>query len=324
MTGRSSNAGFTLVEALLAIAFGALVLTTMTSVLSQLGTTRQVIEEQDRLTRSAQYAMERMIAAVRQSPQLVLPQVDKPATNWRDNVREETVPASAPESGSFKATAVLAVALGPRQDLDADGFADADNDRDGRINEDFPADITNDNDPGVHAIDDGGDGFVDEGFFANRDDDERLSASDEDPINGVDDDGDGQVDEDPGADMNNDGAPGVAGLDDDGDGQIDEGSSDDDDEDGSEDEDWLDVVVFYLDGDTLIERRPVPWDQSGDTAITGRDFLALPIADGLTLLRFERLVTAGRFELVEISMTITGAGGQSTSLVTRARVGGGL
>ena len=73
-----------------------------------------------------------MANAVRQSRQLMLPQPDKADTDWSENVREETIPASPPEGSSTLATAVLAVSLSARVDLDADGFPDADNDRDGR------------------------------------------------------------------------------------------------------------------------------------------------------------------------------------------------
>ncbi|MFV1950794.1 MAG: type II secretion system protein J [Nitrospinota bacterium] len=47
---------------------------------------------------------------------------------------------------------------------------------------------------------------------------------------GIDNDGDGLIDEDPGADITNDGQPGIAGIDDDGDGSVDEGDMTDDDE----------------------------------------------------------------------------------------------
>lgn len=287
--------------------------------------TDDLVEERNLLLREARFAMHRMTQAVGETSYLLLPLPDKPNTSWRENVREETVPASPPESGSIRATAVLAVALGATVDLDADGFPDADNDRDGRIDEDYPADIAYDFDPGIHLIDDGGDGWVDEGFGSDSDDDESFFQANEDAVDGYDNDGDGIVDEDPGADMNGDGAPGVAGVDDDGDGQVDEGNSDDDDEDGAVDEDWLDAVVFYLQGDSLIERHPVPWDETADGFVSGRDVIESIIAENVTRFRVERPVAASPDgQLVDMTLELTGSGGQVVSLNARIRVGGAL
>jgi len=324
MTGYRQQRGVTLIELLIAVAMGALIVAGMSAVMVGLTESQAAIQERNRLTENGRFAMERMVRAVRESQYLFLPLPDKPDTDWRENVREETVPASPPEGSSTKATAVLAVALGATVDLDADGFPDADNDRDGRIDEDYPADIAYDFNPGIHLIDDGGGGSVDESFFDN-DDDERLNGNDEDPINGVDDDADGVIDEDPGADMNGDGAPGVAGVDDDGDGQVDEGAAADDDEDGSVDEDWLDAVVFYLQGDLLIERHPVPWDETANGFISGRDFIESVIADDVTRFRVERLATVGNTEIVDITLDITGPEtGETVNLHTRVRIGGAL
>jgi hypothetical protein len=100
-----------------------------------------------------------------------------------------------------------------------------------RIDEDTAFDMDEDGDDGIIGIDDGGDGYIDEGV-ADSDDDEG-SYADEDPHDGVDNDGDGNVDEDISADSNADGAPGINRMDDDGDGPIDEGEVWDDDEDGT-------------------------------------------------------------------------------------------
>lgn len=319
------DAGFTLLELLIAMALAGLLLAGIAGLVEQAGKSQGVVAERNRLNTEARLAMQRMVRAVSETRQLVLPMSDKPDTNWRENVREETVPASPPEGDSSKATAVLAVGLSASINLDGDAFPDADNDRDGRLDEDFPADVAYDFDPGIHLIDDGGDGFVDEGFFADADDDERANQSDEDPINGIDDDGDGPIDEDPGADMNGDGAPGAAGVDDDGDGDIDEGSTNDDDEDGSVDEDWLDAVVFFLQGDTLIERHPVPWDETANGFMSGRDFVESAIAEGVTLFRIERpLVSANGAQLIYLTLELTNASGESVTLDTRIRVGAAL
>ena len=316
--------GFTLIELLIALALAAMILAATSGLVNNALGTDEVVAERNQLQRDARFAMERMTRAIGETSQLILPMPDKPDTDWRENVREETVPASPPEGSSTKATAVLAVSLSADMDLDADGIPDADNDGDGRINEDYPADVTYDFNPGIHLIDDGGDGFVDESFSDN-DDDERFNSADEDPINGIDDDADGVVDEDPGADMNADGAPGLAGVDDDGDGQIDEGAAGDDDEDGVVDEDWLDAVVFYLQGQSLIERHPVPWDETANGFVSGRDFIESVIAENVTRFRVERPVASASGEqLVDLTLELSGPSGSVVSLANRVRIGGEL
>ena len=325
MRGPLRQTAFTLIELLIAVALAALILVSLTGLVKNAVGNEAAVQERNQLLRDARFAMDRMSRAIAETRYLYLPMPDSPDTDWRENVREETVPASPPEGSSTKATAVLAVSLSIYVDLDSDGFPDADNDRDGRIDEDFPADIAYDFGPGIFLIDDGGDGSVDEGFFADADDDERFSSSDEDPINGIDDDGDGAVDEDPGADMNADGAPGIAGVDDDADGQIDEGDAADDDEDGSVDEDWLDTVVFYLQGDTLVERHPVPWDETANGFISGRDYLETVIAENVTLFRVERpSPNSAKEQLVNLTLELTGPTGHTVSLDARVRVGGAL
>lgn len=317
--------GFTLIELLVALALAAMILLGTSGLVKNAIGTEEVVSERNQLQQDARFALQRMVTAAAESRQLMLPLPDKPDTDWRENVREETVPASAPEGSSTKATAVLVVSLSASVDLDADGIADADNDGDGRIDEDFPRDIAYDFDPGIHLIDDGGDGSVDEGFLADSDDDERMNQSDEDPINGVDDDADGIIDEDPGADMNADGAAGIAGVDDDGDGQVDEGSASDDDEDGTVDEDWLDAVVFYLQGDTLVERHPVPWDETANGFVSGRDFIESVIAANVTGFRVERPVASSAgLQLVELTLELTGPAGAVVSLSSQVRIGSAL
>ena len=327
MTGRNRQTGFTLTELLIAVILAALLLAATSGIVNNALGTDAIVEERNRLMRDARFAMQRMTHAVQESSQLILPQADKAATDWRENVREETVPESPPEGSSTKATAVLAVGLSAAIDLDADGFPDADNDRDGQINEDFPGDIVFDYAPGIYAIDDGGNGTVDEEFFGanDADDDEKDFFNDEDSINGIDDDGDGNVDEDPGQDMNGDGAPGLAGVDDDGDGQIDESSAADDDEDGVVDEDWLDAVVFFLQDASLVERHPVPWDETADGSVTGRDVVETIIAEGVTRFRVERPVPSSLdVQLVDLTLELTGPSGAAVSLNARVRIGGAL
>jgi len=320
--------GYTLVELLMAVALAGILMLGLSGVASQAIQTHDMVREKNRLTDQARFAMQQMVRAVGHSRRLLLPQNDKPASNWLENVREETVPATIPTDDSSKYTAVLAVTLPASFDLDADGFPDADNDRDGRIDEDPPADNTFDNATGIFQIDDGGDGTADE-FSAccKWDDEEDFGITDEDDINGIDDDGDGQVDEDPGSDMNGDGCPGICGVDDDADGLVDEGSGNsNDDEDDQTDEDWYDPLVFYLNGDTLMQRTPVPWDISGGGLVSGLDFIAEPIADNVTRFRVERLpVTVAGQQLVDLTLELSSPDGVETvSLHTRVRVGGAL
>jgi len=321
---RNRQAAFTLIELLVALVLAGLLLGATSGLVRLALGTGELVEERNLLLREARFAMHRMSRSVRETRYLMLPMPDKPDTDWRENVREETVPASPPEGSSTKATAVLAVSLSASVDLDADGFPDADNDQDGRIDEDLPADTNFDFGDGIYLIDDGGDGSVDESL-SNDDDDERLNGSDEDPINGIDDDGDGVIDEDPGADMNGDGASGIAGVDDDADGQIDESNASDDDEDGAADEDWLDTVVFYLQGDSLIERHPVPWDETANGFVSGRDVIENVIAEGVTRFRVERPVPSTLDEqLVYLALELTGPTGQVAILNAQVRVGGAL
>lgn len=316
--------GFNLVELMVAMLLAGLILAATSGVIRQATGTEASVGERNRLLRDARFAMDRMTTMAGGSRRLLLPLADNPATNWPENIREQTIPASPPVGSSILATAVLAITLPANIDLDSDGFPDADNDRDGRIDEDFPADIQFDYADGIYLIDDNGNGFVDESF-ANGDDDEGFLAADEDPVNGFDDDGDGAIDEDPGADMNGDGAPGIAGVDDDSDGQVDEGNAADDDEDGAIDEDWLDAVVFYLQGDSLMERHPVPWDESANGFVSGRDFVASAIAGNVTRFSVQRLAASfGQPQLVSLELELTGPSGAVVSLETRVRIGGAL
>ena len=323
----SHEAGFTLVELLLATTLAALLMIGLGGVVGQVATTRDVIHDKNTLTREARFAMDQMVRSIGRSRLLLLPQADRPASGWPEHIREQTVPASPPIGGSTLATAVLAVTLPADQDLDGDGFADADDDRDGLIDEDLPADSSFDNAPGINLIDDAGDGGFDEyAACCYWDDDEHFGIVDEDRINGVDDDGDGRVDEDPGSDMNGDGCPGVCGVDDDGDGSLDEGSAADDDEDGQSDEDWYNAVVFYMTGNALMQRTPVPWDASGGGLVTGLDYIVEPIAGNVTRFRVERVAgVPGNQQLVDITLELTSpVSGESVSLQTQVRVGGAL
>ena len=230
--------GYTLIELLLAVVLASILMLGLTGVTNLATQTYIAVGEQNKLTLQARFAMQRMVQAVRNTRLLLLPLNDQPSTNWLENVREETVPPTTPTDDSTKYTAVLAVILPLYSNLDGDGFPDADDDKDGKVDEDLPDDWNNDSASGIYLIDDDGDGSVDESTSDN-DDDEGNSIINEDPLDGIDNDGDNNVDEDPASDMNGDGCPGICGVDDDGDGTVDEGSADDDDEGGSGNDDWV-------------------------------------------------------------------------------------
>ncbi|MDJ0739696.1 MAG: hypothetical protein QNJ91_08260 [Gammaproteobacteria bacterium] len=321
----TSNSGYTYVELLLAVVVGGLLVLGLSGIVGNTLETRDAVVGKTDLNRSAAEAMRQMRHAALHSRRLLLPLVDNPATNWPENVREQTVPPSPPIGDSTLATAVFAVTLPEGTDRDADGSPDADNDGDGRIDEDPPGDNNHDGAAGLIGIDDNGDGSVDNSPDTLYDDDEDGALGDE-GNNGLDDDGDGSVDEDLGPDLNRDGASGVAGVDDDGDGAIDEGDSNDDDEDGQVDEDWYDVRVFFLDSGVLKVRSAVPWDSNGDSAVDGSDSVESELLHNVTRFRVERVAVAGlRATLVDLLIEAADpVSGSVVSLRSRVRVGGAL
>ena len=320
----TKQSGFTLVEMLIALGLAAILLAGLDGVIGLGLASYQTTTEKNDLTRQARFAMDQMVNAVNRGPRLMLPLPDNPNTNWSEHIREERIPATTPTDDSLKYTAVLALTIDPTQDLDSNGIADADDDGDGLIDEDPGGDASYDNAAGIYLIDDDGDGVVDEGVGI-WDDDEQGTGADEDSVNGIDDDGDGQVDEDSSSDMNGDGCPGLCGIDENGDSIIDTVSSFDDDEDGQSDEDFYNVVVFYLDSGTLMQRTFVPWDISGGGLVSGLDFITSPIAENVTHFRVERVVQTGRDQVVDLTLELTSPDNSaSVSLNTRVRVGGAL
>jgi prepilin-type N-terminal cleavage/methylation domain-containing protein len=311
--------GYTLIELLIAMSLAALVVVGLTRAVRGGLAAEAERAEREALAAGAQYALERMAAAVRETSLLMLPLPDHRSTPGNEALREQSVPAQAGQAWS---TAVLAVALPRDRDRNADGVSDADNDGDGRFDEDHRTDSSDDGRAGIYGIDDDNDGFVDEfvGYAGDDDEDGWLVA--EDRANGLDDDGDGRVDEDMPADMNLDAMAGVAGVDDDGDGITDEGHSADDDEDGRVNEDGIEPVVFRLAGSTLMERVPVPWDESGDGVVNAADFVEQPLAEGATYFRVER-IAGGRATLVDLTLELQAASGAIVRLATRQRVGSG-
>ena len=331
-TRRPDQTGYSLLELTISLAIAALLLTALTNIVSGTLNIKDDTRARNESTREVRFAMERMVTAVRRSNRLMLPLADNPATNWREHVREQSVPPTSPEGASTLATAVLAVTLDPTLDRDEDGWADANNDKDyldlnnsgsrdadepERIDEDLDKDNNNDGVSGILGIDDDGDGLVDESGTAADDDEDDLT--DEDELGNGDEDNDGSIDEDISAEMTNDNAPGVLGVDDDFDGLVDEGTNDDDDEDGFRAEDWFDSVVFFLSGTTLLERIP------NLNPVDGTDYTEYPIADNVTHFRVERVPDAGRRAvLVDITLELTLPDREPASVNTRIRVGGAL
>ena len=319
--------GFTYVELVITLAISSLIVLGLSGVVSQALQSHDAVSGTNKLTREARFAMQRMVHTVSSSRRLLLPLNDNSNTNWPEHIREQTFPASAPVGDSTGASAVLAVTLPAYVDLDNDGFADADDDKDGVIDEDLPADSQHDFSPGIMLIDDDGDGVVDEGL---DEDDDEDGIDDEDSFDKIDNDGDASVDEDPAADHNADGCAGICGVDDDTDGTIDEGVVGDDDEDGASFEDAYDPVVFFLNAGSLIERMPVPWDTDGisvpDGPVDGRDFIESVIAENVTLFRVERLQAInGNALLLDITLALTSPGsGETVQLQSQVRLGGGL
>ena len=320
--------GFTYVELLITLAIASIIALGLSGVVRQALQSHDVVSEKNRLTREARFAMQRMVRTVSSSRRLLLPLSDNPNTNWPEHIREQTVPASPPVGDSTGASAVLAVTLPAYVDLDNDGFADADDDKDGVIDEDLHQDSQHDFSPGIMLIDDDGDGTVDEAS-ADGDDDED-GAVDEDKIDNIDNDGDGSVDEDPSSNINGDGCPGICGVDDDSDGVVDEGAAGDDDEDGGSFDDSYDPLVFFLNAGSLIERMPAPWDTDGisvpDGPVDGRDFIESVIADNVTYFRVERLLAIdGGDQLLDLTLALTSPIiGETVQLHTQVRLGGAL
>jgi prepilin-type N-terminal cleavage/methylation domain-containing protein len=312
--------GFTFIELVASLAIGAVFLLGLAAVVHTGMTGEAERAARASLTADAQFALERIAAAVGAADAILLPLSDNPATATHDEaVREQTIPPRA--SRAFE-TAVLALTLPRDADRDGNGVPDADNDGDGLFDEDHHTDSTNDGKTGIAGIDDDDDGLVDEILLYVGDDDEDGSLVGEDPADGDDDDGDGTIDEDVPVDMNNDGQPGRAGVDDDGDGVADEGNYSDDDEDGRIGEDGFDPVVFRLSGATLVERVPLPWDENGDGSVTAADYVEQALADDVTFLRFERIDNE-RATVVDVTLTLAPPGGAPLTVRTRVRVGGG-
>ena len=91
---------------------------------------------------------------------------------------------------------------------------------------------------------------------------------------------------------------------------------------GKSNEDWIDVVAFYLNGSDLIERHPATWDVDGDTDVDGRDVIESVILEQVTQFRVERVATAEtHYPLLDLTIAMQASDGTIHSLNTRVRVG---
>jgi hypothetical protein len=229
--------------------------------------------------------MDKMVTAIAETDRLLIPQRDNPATAHDESLRD-----------------ILAMTINPLLDSDADGFFDADNDHDGLVDEDIPADNNLDYKAGIRDIDDDGDGSVDESLSLN-DNDENGTPGD-DWLDGVDNDGDSSVDED--IPWDNDAY--VVGS-----------SNMDNDGDGLENEDWLDPVIFLVSGDgtSLIQRKPVVnWpdgSKTNDLVIAQADVVALSI-------RRLPMASDDRYEQVAITLHLENTDGGTLTLQSQVRV----
>lgn len=285
--------GMTLVEILLIVAIAAILLLGLNGLVGSVYSQWQYSNEKQEMLSQGNFVMSRIIQEANATRRVLIPLRENPLTAYSESMRN-----------------ILAVTLDPGLDRDADGFADGDNDKDGLIDEDIPADNTFDGFPGIIGIDDDNDGVVDEniggaGWFSDNDEDGLKR---EDFINGLDDDGDDSIDED--IPKDNDQAGGDADNDFDNDG------------DGLENEDWLDAVVYFVsaDGKQLIKRMP------NLNPINGTAYTEYPVLEAEQIsFSVERLpfVAGNRSELVEVKLLLSGKYGGEVRFETRLRIGGG-
>lgn len=311
--------GYTLLETLITtVLLSILMLSIGGLVESALQAERHSRQYNDTL-QQARFAMQQMLRAVAGSRHLLIPLAENTATTWSESVRD-----------------VLAVTLDPTMDRNADGWADANNDKDyldkngngvrdvdeaERIDEDLGKDNTLDNAPGIIGIDDDNDGSIDEGTSVNGIfiDNDEDGVNVEDVLDGVDNDQDGTIDEDMDADMNGDGKSGIVAVDDDLDGAIDEADPSDDDEDGAIDEDGFEALVFFLSGSTLMQRIP------NLDPVDGRDYGEYALADNVSQFQVVRSPGGnGTAHLVKIELTLSPPSNDPVTLQATMRVGSAL
>lgn len=144
--------GIALAELLVAAAIAALVMTALAGVLGSVRQADTQFSERTLLQRDARLALERIAMMVEGSRSLLAPlEVTTTSRN------------------------VLAVSLPPTLDRNGDGYADADNNKNGSIDDDISTDYTNDGAPGIKGIDDDGDGTIDNGSTSDNDENGSIA-----------------------------------------------------------------------------------------------------------------------------------------------------
>lgn len=156
--------GIAIVELLVAVLIAAMVMAVLATATGSLQRGDALVSERLRLQRDARLALDRIAAMTEGSTRILVPL--------------EVTSASRD---------VLAVALPPTLDRNGDGFADADNDRNGTPDDDLPADETNDGAAGIVGIDDDGDGTADNGVSSiDNDENGNLGSAPVAPKSGAD------------------------------------------------------------------------------------------------------------------------------------------
>lgn len=144
--------GIALAELLVAAAIAALVMTALAGVLGSVRQADTQFSERALLQRDARLALERIAMMVEGSRSLLVPlEVTTTSRN------------------------VLAVSLPPGLDRNGDGYADADNNKNGSVDDDISTDYTNDGAPGIKGIDDDGDGTIDNGSTSDNDENGSIA-----------------------------------------------------------------------------------------------------------------------------------------------------
>ena len=228
----TSEKGLTLLELLLALTITGIIASAGTALLWTCLEVQGHGEGRSRLYQEGLMAMERMIAGVRKTTLVLVP-------NGHNRTRD-----------------ILAFSRLVNSDDDF-YFGDP---LFPRIDED-PGEYFSFGSYGIVGVDEDGDGMFDEASFKDEDEDGLIS---EDPFDGSDNDGDGSVDEEVQPDYRANGAPAIAHIDDDGDGQVDEvpNKPADDDEDGLIDEEEILFAVYSYNASakTLTEIHSDPYN----------------------------------------------------------------
>ena len=283
--GSPRAGGFTLIELLVSLAIVGILLAALSGVVQKAYDQWNYSRARNELLYQGNFAMDMMVTAVAETNRLLIPLQDNPATAHDESLRD-----------------ILAITMSPLLDSDGDGFLDADNDHDGLVDEDIPADNNLDYQAGIQDIDDDGDGSIDESL-SMYDNDENGNPGD-DWLDGVDNDGDSSVDED--IPWDNDAS--VSGYD-----------NLDNDGDGLENEDWLDPVIFLVssDGTSLIQRKPVVnWPNGSKT-----NDLVIAQAE-VIVLSIQRLPMASgdRHGQLAITLQLESSAGGTLTLQSQVRV----